>query len=212
MSKPILATTLAGLFVKSDPWKYAHKQWFTKAATTLRDPAVAAWASKENYFPGVEIVMKRLHPQFTDAERSALARQLFFDGVCEHIQTHDVRRHDVIEYFRSLKSKYTIALVTTNTAAAASRILELADIDHLFDITIASDSYEKDDKALVFDRFVAEYGKPVLYIGGERRDSYEYCLKHKISCVYANFDNQSDIASIDSVHSIHELKEIIDAL
>lgn len=44
MEKPILATTLAGLFVKKDAWDKAHVLWYQEAARKLNDDSVLQWA------------------------------------------------------------------------------------------------------------------------------------------------------------------------
>ena len=69
-----------------------------------------------------------------------------------------------------------------------------------------------DDKRIVFDRFIKKYGKPLLYIGGGRKDSYDYCKEKNIERVFANLDENEEIPGVELVHSVEELKSKIDSL
>ena len=191
MTKPIIATTFSGLYIKSDPWKKAHILWFQKASKELNDPLINDWAYKENYFKGVEEVMKRLYPTLSDSQRTKEARNSFFNSVCQYIQQNPrVRNNEVIEFFKELKAKYELALITTNTEEAINRILKILNLEDLFDIIEPSRPDEKDDKTLVFDRFIRIYGKPFIYIGGDRKDSFDYCKQHNIRAIFANFEDK----------------------
>src|SRR3989344_5813108 len=139
MTKPIIATTFSGLYIKSTPWKKAHILWFQQAS-------------------------------------------------------------------KKLKSKYEIALITTNTAEAINRILKIINLEDLFDIIEASNPDEKDDKTIVFDRFIRIYGKPILYIGGDRKDSFDYCKQHSIRAVFANLEDKEDMSGVESAHNLKEIE------
>ncbi len=56
MEKPIIATTISGLFLKHEPWDNAHILWFKDAAEKLEDESVNDWADKPDYFKGVESI------------------------------------------------------------------------------------------------------------------------------------------------------------
>ena len=62
MEKPIIATTLSGLFLKKEPWDKAHILWYEKAAEKLKDESVKNWIKRPDYFRGVDEVMQRLYP------------------------------------------------------------------------------------------------------------------------------------------------------
>lgn len=206
MIKPIIATTFSGLYIKSTPWKKAHILWFQKASKQLNDPLINDWAYREDYFKGVDEVMKRLYPTLSDSQRTKEARESFFNSVCQYIQQNlEVRNNDVIELFKELKSKYELALITTNTEEAINRILKILNIEDLFDIIEPSSPDEKDDKSLVFDRFIRIYGKPFICIGGDRKDSFDYCKKHNVSCIFANLEDKEDIPEVESAHNLKEL-------
>src|SRR3989344_613406 len=59
MEKKFIATTLAGLFVRSDPWAKAHEVWFEQKAEQLNDPSIKDWIKRSDYFQGVDEVKKK---------------------------------------------------------------------------------------------------------------------------------------------------------
>lgn len=208
--KPIIATTLSGLFIKREPWAKAHIGWFAQAANDLQDPNVGPLAFKQPYFPWVDAVMKRLYPKLSDKERTIKARERFFEAVCKHIKEHDeLINLEVIDYFEKLSSNHRIALVTTNPLKYVSHILWAANMADFFSIIESSFIEEKDDKIIIFERFIEKYGPPLIYIGGDRKDSYLFCKEKGINCVFANFEHQQEIPGIESVHSLHELQEYL---
>ncbi len=207
--KPIIATTLTGLFIKQEPWDEAHTLWYENAAKELNDPSVKEWIGRKDYFKGVDLVMKRLYPSLSDEKRTRKARERFFESVCEYIQKHPEARNDkIVKYFDSLREKYRLALITTNTEEALEKILRMTRLSGLFDIVETSKPEEKDDKILVFRRFMDKYGKPVLYVGGNKKDSFDYCQKNGIPAIFANFESEEEIG-VETVHTLKELKEKI---
>jgi FMN phosphatase YigB (HAD superfamily) len=208
MEKPIIATTLAGLFIKREAWDKAHRIWYEDAAQTLNDNSILKWVGREDYFKGVEEVMQRLYPGLNDEQRTIKARQMFFDSVIKYTrQNPDVRNNEIIEYFNSLKSEFRLALITTNTKSALEKILSATRLSSLFDIMEASEESEKDDKRVVFKRFIKKYGKPLIYIGGSKKESYDYCKEKGIPTIFVNLENEEEIEGTDSVHSLRELKD-----
>jgi len=213
MENPIIATTLSGLFIKSEPWKQTHTIWFEDMAKKLNDPSINEWASKSNYFEGVSMVMERLYPDLSDEQRTTKARELFFDSVYQYIQENpQVKNQEVIDYFSSLKEKFRLALITTNTPEVVNKILSLTGLVSFFDIVESSKPHEKDDKGIVFDRFIKVYGKPVIYIGGDKKDSFDYCAKHNILCIFANLEGDEELNNVKTIHNLNELKGKIENL
>ena len=213
MEKPIIATNLVGLFINSTPWTNAHKLWYEDRAKELNDQSIMEWVGRENYFQGVDIVMKRLFPDLSDSERTKKAREMFFDSVIKYIeQNPSVLNKEVVEYFQSLKNKYQIALITSNTLPAINKILSITDLKSLFDVIEASLENEKDDKTAVFTRFINKYGKPIIYIGGSKKETYDFCNENNVKSVYVNLENKKDIENIESVYNLQELKEKINSL
>lgn len=211
--KAIIATTIRGLYIKSYPWKNAHVLWFKNVSKKLKDPSLNEWAPREDYFKGVDIAMKRLYPKLSDKERTVKARELFFDSVLQYIKENpDVKNKEVIDYFKSLKNKYNLAIITTNTDDFTKKVLKLIGLNNIFEIIETSETYEKDDKILVFKRFVKKYGKPKLYIGGERKDSFDYCIKNKIPCVLVNLEDYKYLDGIETLHNLKEIKAKVESI
>lgn len=210
MEKPIIATTLSGLFIKKEPWARAHVLWLKEASEKLNDPAIMDWADKPNYFDCVDPIMSKLYPQLSKEERVVKAREIFFDSVCKYIQQNpNVVNQEIVKYFQTLKDKYTLVLITTNTKEAIDKILNLAKLNGLFDIIETSLPTEKDDKRLVFDRFLKKYETPIIYIGSSRKDSFNYCAERGIKAIFANLEAEQEISDIQTIHNLEELKEII---
>ena len=211
--KPIIATTLSGLFLKSEPWKKAHIIWLKNAAEKLKDPSIMDWADRPDYFKCVDGIMARLYPKLNEAERVIKAREIYFDSVCQYVKENQkVRNEEIINYFKTLKQKYKLALITTNIKSALKKILSAAKLTDLFDITETSLPEEKDDKRLVFKRFIKKYGKPKVYLGGSRKDSFDYCKENTIPCIFANLEHEEEIEEVESIHNLKELTEKIKKL
>ena len=225
--KPIIATSISGLFIKNDPWKKAHLLWFNEREKELimqkKDTSIIKkWKieykknqSKEskNYFNYVDKIMIELYPEMSDKERTTKARDLFFKSVLTYIELYpEVMNNEIIRYFYSIKNKYRIALITTNSQSSIHQILSITKLINLFDIIESSLPEEKDNKNLVFNRFIKKYNKPLLYIGGDNISSFEYCKNKKISAVYSNLENTDAIKGVKSFNNLLELEEIIDNL
>ncbi len=205
--------SLRGIFISSEPWKKAHEHWFEAMAERLKDAKVKGYAFEPHYFKYVDDIMKKLHPRLNYFERTIRARELFFALVCKYLEQHpEVVRREVIDFFRELKEKYCLALITTHTLQAMQNILPLAGLEGFFDIIETSLPEEKDDKEAVFGRFLKRHGKPLLYLGGDKEDSFHYCKKKGIFCVFANFEKGKEIQGVESVHSLHELRKSIEKL
>jgi len=217
MEKPILATTLSGLFIKSDPWKKAHYIWYDEREKELKKQgkeisAINEWKKllqedpkkeKKEYFKYVDKVMATLYPEKSEKERTKIARKTYFDSILQYIKENpEVKNNSIINYFKSLKEKYKIALITTNTKSALKKILKLTNLAELFDIIEMSKLEEKDNKKIVFDRFIKNNKNPILYIGGGKKESHNYCSEKNIKCIYANLEGDKDIKDIESVHNV----------
>ena len=213
MVREIIATTLSGLYLKQEPWDKAHKLWYEDACEKLNDNSFKKWINKPDYFKGVDEVMLRLYPDLNENQRTELARKTYFDSVLKYIkQNPDVVNKLTIDYFKLLKQDYRIALITTNTQEAINKILKSTGLESFFDIIETSKPDEKDNKEIVFNRFIKKYGNPRIYIGGNRKSSYDYCNKHNINCLFANFEGLEDLEDVKSVHTLEELKKEINKL
>lgn len=198
----------------NDPWNLAHKIWFEEAAIKLGDPTINDLAERENYFSYVDDIMQRLYRELSDEERTIKARKEYFSYVVRYILENldESVRDDIVKYFLSIKNEFQLALITTNTPEALTKILEAAELTGLFDIIEFSLPEEKDNKDLVFTRFIEKHNKPILYIGGDKKASFDFCKQNNISSIFSNLDNEQEIENIKSVHSLQELKEVIEEL
>lgn len=213
MEKKIIATTLSGLFIKKKAWDNAHVLWYENAAKKLNDNSVLKWINRPDYFTGVDEVMQRIYPTLSEKERTIKARTSFFDSVIKGIENKpELKNNEIINYFMILKKKYKIALITTNTSNAVNQILQSTGLTNLFDIIETSNEEEKDDKILVFKRFIENHGNPIIYLGGDRKDSYDYCKKNNIYCIFANLEQAEEIPGIKSIHNLEELKKELGGL
>lgn len=211
--KPIIATTLSGLFIRTSPWKDAHRKWFEQIVRETGDESFRQWAMKPGYFEGVNLAMAKLMPDASKEERIREARRRFMEAVVDNIKERreEVVNREAIDFFSSLKEKFTLALITTNTKEAAMKILSIAGIENLFDIAEFSMPGEEDDKSAVIERFMENHGKPRVYFGGDRKDIYDYCRQKNIFCVFANLEDGRDF-NARTVHTIKEMEEIIQGI
>jgi len=227
MEKPIIAASLKGLFIKSSPWIDAHILWYEEREKEIKtkkldDSAIKEWRQllnsdpkeeRKKYFRYVDRIMEVLYPNLPSDKRTEKARELFFNATIEYIkQNPEVINKDIINYFQSLKKDYRLALITTNTSQALTSILKASKLEKMFDIIESSKPNEKDDKKAVIDRFIKKYGKPLIYIGGSKKESYDYCKENNIPCIFANFEHEEEIKDTKSVHNLKELKQKINSL
>ena len=226
MEKPIIATALKGLFIKSSPWIDAHLIWYEDREKeiekrNLDNTAIKEWRAllksdpeKENkeYFKYVDKIMLVLYPKLSDEERTKKARELYFDATIKYIQQNpETINKKIINYFKSLKEKYRLALITTNTPQALISILKVSKLENLFDIIESSQPKEKDDKKAVFNRFIEKNGKPTLYIGNSK-DALLYSKEKEINTLYANLEDTEEIKGIETINNLKGLEEKIENL
>ncbi len=223
MEKPILATTLKGVLITHEPWENAHLIWYDDREKELKEKGLSTedidkWRQllkenpeeeKKKYFDFVDGVMQKLYPDSSDEERTKIARGSYFESTIKYIkQNLEVINKDVINYFESLKDKYSLAIISTNTQSALERILKVANIKKdIFDIVEVSRPEEKDKKSDVFDRFTQKHGKPHLYVGAGE-EGIEYCKKNNINYIFVDFEGRID--SEETVKTLKELKEKIE--
>lgn len=206
---PIIAVSLSGIFIKVTPWKKAHELWFEGAAAELQDETVLRWSKRIDYFDGVDEVMGRLYPDLTLQDRTIEARKRFFESVCKYIELHpETINQDIVAFFTSIKQKFRLALITTHTEYALEKVWNFIP-KNLFDYIACSFEDEKDEKENIFSRFIKQHGKPLLYLGHSRQDSYVFCQQQHINCYFANFDRLQEIEGVKSVHSLEELEKVI---
>ncbi len=214
MTQPIIATGLSGVVFGSEPWKKAYQEWFKKASEKLGKPEIKDYSRKPGYSRYVDKVMRQLKPEASEEERVVEARKRFFDNVCRQVSLRAdyYKNQEVIGVLNHLKKYYRLALITTLSHDAVSRILSISKLQGLYNIIECGKPEEKDDKADVFNRFLRYYGKPLLYIGGDNKQSFDYCKKNKIPCLFANLRGGADMPGVESVHNAEELRKLVEEI
>ncbi len=197
MNKLIITTSFSGVIMKNDPWEKAHKVWFEHYAKKLNKPEIAKYAKKENWFNFVDEVMEIAEPKLDETLRTIIAREKYFKIICDlGCDNPNFKNKEIDEYLYSLKEKFSLGLITTTPQITINKILSALKIENLFDYVECSRIEEKDDKVIVFKRFIEKNEKPILYFGGERKEIINFCKEN----------------NIDFVSSINKLKETISSL
>jgi len=197
MNKPIIAMSFSGIIMKSAPWEKAHEVWFEHYANKLNKSEIAEYAKKENWFDYVDKVMALVEPEKSDSKRTIIAREKYFEVICDFgCDDPTLENKEIISYLYSLKEKFSLGLITTTPQKTINKILKTINHKDLFDVIECSLLEEKDDKLAVFKRFIEKNSKPLVYFGGERKETIEFCKEN----------------NIQFIKSIEELKEIVSSL
>ncbi len=184
MVKPIIATSLVGIFLSKEPWERAHLMWFEDAANKLDRIDIKDWGliytQKTDYFNKIYEIMDLMHPTLSLQDKTLKAREMFFNYVIKYIKINqDIVKHDVAKYFRSLKDRYKIALVSSQTRKFIDEILLLTDLNDIFDIIECAEPSEQDDRQVVYERFENKHGKPLVYFSKEETlDEIKYKIEN----------------------------------
>ncbi|MBI4154518.1 HAD hydrolase-like protein [Candidatus Woesearchaeota archaeon] len=207
----IIATTLPGLFAKSTPWRNAHTFFFQKVYKELNDKSMLMWAERgEDYIHGVKAAMQKLMPKASDQERAEEAKKRFLEAILSGIKTtSQLINKEVLDYFKTLKKEYKIALITTSRKEAIDIILKELKLADFFDIITAQKNEENQNQLM--ESFIKKY-KPVLFIGGDRNDAFYICKQYEVKCLYANLENREGNKDIPSAKNLKELKSFIEKL
>jgi len=209
MEKPIIATTVSGLFISNEPWKIAHKLGMEELAKLSGDDSVLKATDSPDYFKKVESALEKIYPNLTPTERVIKRREIYFGRVLDLIKKNpQFVNKEAIKYFSTHKQNYRIALITTNTKYFLEKVFAQMGIN-LFDVIETSLPEEKDNKRLVFERFLKKYGKPKVYVGGSKSDSYDFCKENNVPCIYANFYGDKDISGVQMAKNLEELEKLL---
>ena len=189
MAKEILATNIDGFLIKHAAFIEPHVAWFDRAIKLTRDTSLEGWKHKKDYFLGVDKAMEQIMPEASEEERTSQARKWYQEDVVSYIKQHpEVVYRKVAELMKKLKSRFRLALVTTNTNEYIYQIIEAAGLTGIYDIVYAVPSSEKPDKAALFRNFTREHGKPKYYIAARSKEAFEECLSMGSICLYATWD------------------------
>src|SRR3989338_3051810 len=167
--KPILAIDLEGALMYSRPFDNAHKKWFSLMADLLNDQSINNYAGLENYFPQVDIVMKRYLGYIDKKARTTFARQIYALITIAETKSADLVS-EFAKYLRKIKSQYSLALVTSAPEAAVEPILQKVGCLDLFDYVYKSPVNKRPSKKELLQEFIEKHGKPKFYIGHGDKD------------------------------------------
>ena len=190
MEKPILATNIDGFLVRHEAFIEPHRVWFDRAIKLTGDKNLEQWKGRKDYFKGVDLAMAKILPDKSNEERTKQARTWYQEDVVNYIKERPETVYlDVAKALLKLKSKVTLALVTTNSQEYIGQILEAAGLENIYDIVFAIPSSEKPNKASLFERFTKKYGNPKIYIAARSKEAFEECIKLGSLCIYASWDS-----------------------
>jgi len=174
----VLAVGLKGVIIDTKAWDIAHEKWFEEYAHKLQDPTILDWVGRDDYFTGVDKVIKRIMPNASEQEQRKRARDEYHAKVIEWVQEHHGVRTEIVNILASVDAR--VVVVTSAETKGAHELLNLIP-QGIIDAVYASD--EKDDKKAVFEQMLEHEEKPVLYIGSGRQETRELCAIHSIAAV-----------------------------
>ena len=166
-NKLIIAVSLAGVLVSSAPWKKAHEQGMKEHAENLGIDF--STIDSDNYFEIVEKSIAKTWPDLTPEQRIKKRREIYFEHVLNFLKSDFDIKQDVLDYFKSLKEKYALALITTNNEKMTNEVLGLLGAGNLFDFIEVSKDEEKDDKEAVLKRLIEKHGKLVMLVENKNK-------------------------------------------
>lgn len=169
MEKPIIATNIDELLIEHSAFYDPHEKWFERAIEKTGDESLRKWIGADPYFPGVNAAMEKIMPDTTPEERTAQARTWYQQDVISHIIEHpEVIKKDVAEKLKALKGNYKLILLTTNTKDYIEKIIEISDLEGIYDDIIASVTEKEPDRQELIKELTEKYGKPKYYIAGKQ--------------------------------------------
>jgi len=209
MVKNILVFTLPGVFVNSAPWKNASKLWFLRVYTETKDKQMLMWSERgEDFQIGVNLAMHNLMPEATEDKKDNEIRQRFTEAIIQGVKnTTNLMNSEVVEYFRKLKNKNLLVLLSTTKQESINRVLDALNLNDLFDIVIYQENKETQEQLM--EKLIKKYSLPSIFIGGNRKDCFYFCKNNNIPCIYLNLENIPGNKDIPSVSSIKELVKFL---
>jgi len=204
---PILVIDLKEALVKPRPFIDAHKRWFKLFSVLLEDDSINDWAQKDNYFEGVHAVMK-LYLKDSDKEfQTIFARQMFSMVLVAEISPDDLVK-EFADYLRTIKDRYTLALITTVPENSIIPLLNKLGCGDIFELIYPSLNKNLPDKKTLFVDFIQKYDIPLFYVGygdkllGELKEL-------DINTISVNWVSKGTFRGDYEVDSVEELKHIL---
>jgi phosphoglycolate phosphatase-like HAD superfamily hydrolase len=189
MEKRILVTNIDSLLIEHEAFIEPHKDWFERAIKKTKDNSLRKWIGREDYFLGVNEAMEKILPHSSKEERTKTARRWYQQDVVKYITSHpEVVKKDIANKLISLKERYKLILLTTNTTDYINKILRASKLDKIYDNIIASKTEEEPNKEKLVNELIEKYGKPEYYLTGKLEDSInKYLEKLEIKVITKKF-------------------------
>jgi phosphoglycolate phosphatase-like HAD superfamily hydrolase len=168
MGKPIIATNIDGLILEHDVFYEPHRDWFKRAIEKTKDNSLEKWVGREDYFLGVNEAMKKIMPDATKEEQTKKAREWYQEDVIKYIKNNpDKIKKENIKKLESLKEKYTLILITTNSKDYIDEILKASKVKNIYEGIIANKTEEEPSKEKLIEEIKEKYGIPEIYLTGK---------------------------------------------
>ena len=190
MQKPLIAVALSGVLVSSEPFKKAHKFGMKELAEKSGIKEISKSTNDPNYFKKVEEAIAVMYPELTPEERIKKRRRIYLSRVIDNIKESGPEI-ETINYLKTIRNKYRLALVTSVTDEATKDILRILNLENFFDFVLTTDQTEKDDKGIVINKMIKTIGKPEFYLTTSNREE-KLCQNLGINVV----SNLEDLKSI----------------
>lgn len=194
MSQPVIAVGLKGVLIDARAWEEAHELWFRMYAKQLDDESILTWIGRDNYFMGVEEVMRRVLPDASDEERTVRARKEYFESVIAWVEQHNGVRDSIVQALETASKHARIVVLTSSKEDAATHLLTHIP-ECIVSATYASLPEEKDDKKAVFTRMLEHEEKPLVYIGSGRQETKDICTHAGITAIDASAMHGKELLS-----------------
>jgi hypothetical protein len=204
---PILVIDLKDALVKPRPFIEAHKRWFKLFSVLLEDDSITDWSKKDNYFEGVYVVMNQYLGGSDKEFQTIFARQMFSMMLVAEVRADDLIV-DFADYLRTLKERYTLALITTVPEDSITPFLNKLGCGDIFEIVYPSLNKNHPDKKTLFIDFIKKYDTPLFYIG--HGDKLLGELKElDINTISVNWVSKGSFRGDYEVDAVEELKHIV---
>lgn len=168
MEKPILITNIDGVLLEKDVFYEPHKDWFKRAIKKTDNPSLKEWIGHKHYFIGVGEAMEQILPNSSPKERTLQARKWYQEDVINYIKTHpETIKTDIAKKLKSLKEKYKLILLTTNSKDYINQILKAANLENIYDGILASETEKAPSKEKLIDELIQKHGNPKYYLSGK---------------------------------------------
>jgi FMN phosphatase YigB (HAD superfamily) len=204
---PIIAIDFNGALLKSRPFDEAGRKWFELFSILLGDDSIKDLAFKSSTFESYHDILHS-YLRVSDKETQTIfANQSYGMILLAEITSHDLIK-EFAEYLRTLKDRYTLALITTAPEVGIIPILNKLHCADIFDITFASAPNHHPDKNSLFIDFMTKYEKPLFYIGLGDKDLGG--LKDlDINTISVNWVSRGTFRGDYEAENIDELKQLL---